>query len=288
MSILVNRNSKVIVQGITGKEASFHTQQMLDYGTQVVAGITPGKGGHTHLSLPVFNMVSEAKQYSNANVSLIFVPAPYAADAILEAIDAKIEVIVAITEGIPTQDMLKVSVALKQSNCVLIGPNCPGIITPEECKIGIMPGFIHKKGNIGVISRSGTLSYEAVDQISKSGYGQSTVIGIGGDPIIGTSVLDAAKLFADDDETDLIVIVGEIGGNMEVEAAQWLKKHCNKPVVAFIAGATAPKGRTMGHAGAIISSENDTAQAKKKSLLESGVHVVESPADIGKQIIEIL
>jgi len=288
MSILVNKNSRVIVQGFTGGEASFHAEQMIEYGTNIVGGVTPGKGGRTHLDCPVFDTVEQARKATNANVSIIFVPAPFAADAIMEAAEAGIEVIVAITEGIPTSDMLKVHTFLSGKNSVLIGPNCPGIITPGECKLGIMPGFIHQPGHVGIVSRSGTLSYEAVDQVTKEGYGQSTMIGIGGDPIIGTSMLDAVKLFHEDPETHAIIMIGEIGGNMETEAAYWLSENSHKPVVAFIAGATAPKGRTMGHAGAIISSANDTAQAKKQILKECGIHVVDSPADLGKKLKELL
>lgn len=288
MSILVNKDSRVIVQGFTGSEASFHAEQMIAYGTKVVGGVTPGKGGSTHLNLPVFNTVLEAKTSTNADVSVIFVPASFAADAIMEAIDAEISVIVAITEGIPTQDMVKVNEYLKGKKSRLIGPNCPGIITPDSCKVGIMPGFIHQAGHVGIISRSGTLAYEAVDQVSKQGYGQSTMLGIGGDPIIGTSMIDAVQLFDQDPDTHAIIMIGEIGGNMETEAAEWLSKNSKKPVVAFIAGATAPKGRTMGHAGAIISSANDTAQAKKEFLRNCGIHVVDSPADLGNKLKELL
>jgi len=288
MSILVNKHSKVIVQGFTGSEASFHAQQMIEYGTNIVGGVTPGKGGQIHLDRPVFDTVQQAVNETQANVSVIFVPAPFAADAIMEAADAGIEVIVAITEGIPTQDMVKVNTYLQCKNSRLIGPNCPGIITPGECKLGIMPGFIHRPGHIGIVSRSGTLSYEAVDQVTKEGYGQSTMIGIGGDPIIGTSMLEAVKLFDQDADTHAIIMIGEIGGDMETDAARWLQKNSSKPVVSFIAGATAPKGRTMGHAGAIISSSNDTAQAKKEILRECGIHVVDSPADLGKKLKEIL
>lgn len=288
MSILINKNSRVIVQGFTGKEASFHAEQMINYGTNIVGGVSPGKGGSKHLNLPVFNTVFDAKKSTNANVSIIFVPSSFAADAIMEAIDAKIEVIVAITEGIPTKDMLVVNEYLKGKNSRLIGPNCPGIITPNECKLGIMPGFIHNPGHVGIVSRSGTLAYEAVDQVTKAGFGQSTMIGIGGDPIIGTSMLDAVQLFEKDTETHAIVMIGEIGGNMEIEAGEWLFNNSKKPVVAFIAGATAPKGRTMGHAGAIISSENDTAQAKKEQLKKFKIAVVDSPADIGNKIKEFL
>jgi succinyl-CoA synthetase alpha subunit len=288
MSILVNKNSRIVVQGITGKEATFHTQQMIDYGTKVVGGVTPGKGGETHLGIPVFNTVSEVVKKHKANVSLIFVPPPFSADAIMEAAEAGIKVIVCITEGIPVKDMVNVIKYLSDKDCRLIGPNCPGIITPGEAKVGIMPGFIHKAGTVGIVSRSGTLTYEAVDQLTKAGLGQSTAIGIGGDPIVGTSILDAVKLFMEDKATKGIVLIGEIGGNMETEAALWLKDNSKKPVVSFIAGATAPKGRTMGHAGAIIGGKNDTAQAKKDILRECGVHVVDSPANIGSKMTELL
>jgi succinyl-CoA synthetase alpha subunit len=288
MSILVNKDSRVLVQGFTGSEATFHSTQMIEYGTNVVGGITPGKGGQTHLDRPVFNTVSDAVKKTKANVSVIFVPPAFAADAIIEAADAGIKVIVCITEGIPTKDMITVKDYISRKDCVLIGPNCPGIITPGEAKIGIMPGFIHKPGTIGIVSRSGTLSYEAVDQITKVGLGQTTMIGVGGDPIPGTSILDAVKLFMNDPKTEGIVMIGEIGGSMEADAALWIKKNSNKPVVSFIAGATAPKGRTMGHAGAIIGGKDDTAEAKKKILRECGVHVVDSPADIGKKMIEVL
>jgi succinyl-CoA synthetase alpha subunit len=288
MSVLVNKESKVIVQGFTGSEATFHSTQMIEYGTNIVGGVTPGKGGQTHLERPVFNTMSEAIAKTKANVSLIFVPPAFAADAIMEAVEAGIKVIVCITEGIPVKDMVLVKEYIKDKDCNLIGPNCPGIITPGEAKIGIMPGFIHKKGTIGIISRSGTLSYEAVDQITKVGLGQSTMIGVGGDPIPGTSILDAVKLFVNDPETEGIVMIGEIGGGMEAEAAYWIKDYCKKPVVSFIAGATAPKGRTMGHAGAIIGGKDDTAEAKKKILRECGVHVVDSPANIGKKMMEVL
>lgn len=281
MSILLNKNSRVLVQGFTGGEGTFHATQMIEYGTKVVGGITPGKGGQTHLGLPVFNTVRDGVEETSADVSVIFVPPAFAADAILEAANAGISLIVAITEGIPVSDMVMVKDYLKQFNCRLIGPNCPGIITPGEAKVGIMPGFIHKKGNVGIISRSGTLTYEAVDQVTKLGLGQSTCIGIGGDPVVGTTTLDAVKLMMDDKETEAIVIIGEIGGNMETEAAEWIKKNGTKPVIGFIAGQTAPKGRRMGHAGAIIGGKNDTAAAKMAIMKECGIHVVESPADIG-------
>lgn len=288
MSILVDKNSRVLVQGFTGSEGTFHAGQMIEYGTQVVAGVTPGKGGTRHLDIPVFNTVEEAVKDTGADVSLIFVPPSFAADAIMEAAEAGIGVIVCITEGIPTKDMVTVKEYLKDKPARLIGPNCPGIITPGECKVGIMPGFIHTPGTIGVVSRSGTLTYEAVDQVTKEGLGQSTCIGIGGDPILGTSISDAVKLFMDDPMTEGIIMIGEIGGNMEADAARWIKENNRKPVVSFIAGATAPKGRTMGHAGAIIGGKDDTAEAKKKILNECGVTVVESPADIGKTVKEIL
>ncbi len=285
MSILVNKNSKVLVQGFTGSEATFHATQMIEYGTTVVGGVTPGKGGQIHLDRPVFDTVEKAVKQTGANVSIIFVPPSFAADAIMEAADAGIELIVCITEGIPVQDMIKAKQYVLQRNVRLIGPNCPGIITPPSTKIGIMPGFIHKPGSIGIISRSGTLAYEAVDQITKVGLGQTTGIGIGGDPVPGTTMLDAVKLFMEDPATEGIVMIGEIGGNMENEAALWIKEHGTKPVVGFIAGATAPKGRTMGHAGAIIGGKEDTAQAKKALLRECGIFVAESPADIGSQMI---
>lgn len=281
MSVLVNKNSRVIVQGFTGGEGSFHAQQMIDYGTNVVGGVTPGKGGMVHLDRPVFNTVEEAVKKEGADVSIIFVPPAFAADAIMEAAEAGIKVIVAITEGIPVADMVKVKKYLEDKDSRLIGPNCPGVITAEEAKVGIMPGFIFKKGPIGIVSRSGTLTYEAVDQITKVGLGQTTAIGIGGDPIIGTSTLDAVKLFMDDPETEGIVMIGEIGGPMETEAARWIKEHGTKPVVGFIAGQTAPPGRRMGHAGAIIGGSEDTAAAKMKVMEECGINVVVSPADIG-------
>ncbi len=282
MSVLVNKDSRVVVQGFTGQEGTFHASQMIEYGTTVVGGVTPGKGGSTHLDRPVFNTVREAVEKEGANVSVIFVPPAFAADAIMEAAEAGIKVIVAITEGIPTRDMITVKEYLKNFDCRLIGPNCPGVITPEEAKVGIMPGFIHKKGTIGIVSRSGTLTYEAVHQVSREGFGQSTCIGIGGDPIIGTTTLEAVQLLMNDDETEGIVMIGEIGGTMETDAARWIKEHGTKPVVGFIAGQTAPKGRRMGHAGAIIGGKDDTAAAKMKIMRECGIHVVESPADIGK------
>ena len=288
MSVLVNRNSKILIQGFTGSEGSFHAGQMIEYGTNVVCGVTPGKGGQVHLNKPVFNTVEEAIKATGANVSLIFVPPTFAADAIMEAADASMPVIVCITEGIPVADMVRVKEYLKGKNSRLIGPNCPGVITPDEAKVGIMPGFIHRKGTIGIISRSGTLTYEAVDQVTKAGMGQSTCIGIGGDPIVGTSTLDAIKMFMDDPETEGIIMIGEIGGSMETEAALWIKENGTKPVVGFIAGQTAPKGRRMGHAGAIIGGKEDTAAAKMKIMKECGIHVVESPADIGKTMAKAL
>ncbi len=288
MSVLLNKDSKIIVQGFTGSEGTFHAQQMIEYGSDIVGGVTPGKGGQRHLGLPVFNSVSDAVKKTSADVSVIFVPPPFAADAIMEAADAGIKLIITITEGIPVSDMVKVKDYLKDKDCRLIGPNCPGIITPDEAKVGIMPGFIHKKGGVGIISRSGTLTYEAVDQVSRLGLGQSTCIGIGGDPIVGTTTLDAVKLMMSDDETEAIIIIGEIGGNMETDAAYWIKENRTKPVIGFIAGQTAPKGRRMGHAGAIIGGKADTAEAKMAIMKECGIHVVESPADIGKTVAEAL
>jgi len=288
MSVLVDKDSKVIIQGFTGAEGTFHAQQMIEYGSNVVGGVTPGKGGQTHLDRPVFNSVEEAVKKAGANVSVIFVPPPFAADAIMEAAESGIEVIVCITEGIPVQDMLKVKEYLGKRPARLIGPNCPGLITPGGCKVGIMPGFIHSPGKIGIVSRSGTLTYEAVDQVTKAGMGQSTCIGIGGDPIPGTSMKEAVELLMNDPDTEGIIMIGEIGGNMEAEAAYYIRDHGSKPVVSFIAGATAPKGRTMGHAGAIIGGKDDTAEAKKKILAECGVHVADSPADIGRKMQEVL
>jgi succinyl-CoA synthetase alpha subunit len=288
MSVLVNKNSKVIVQGFTGSEGTFHATQMIEYGSNVVGGVTPGKGGQTHLDLPVFNTVEDAVKKTGADVTVIFVPPAFAADAVMEAADAGIKVIVTITEGIPTQDMVKVKEYLTDKDCRMVGPNCPGVITPEECKVGIMPGFIHRKGGVGIVSRSGTLTYEAVDQVTRLGMGQSTCIGIGGDPIIGTTTLDAIKLLMEDEETEGIIMIGEIGGNMEADAARWVKENGTKPVVGFIAGQTAPKGRRMGHAGAIIGGKDDTAAAKMKIMAECGIHVVESPADIGQTMKDVL
>ena len=288
MSVLLNKNSRVIVQGFTGTEGSFHASQMIEYGTQVVGGVTPGKGGTTHLDRPVFNTVAEAVIETGANVSIIFVPPAFAADAIMESAEAGIELIVCITEGIPVQDMVRVRNYLQGRASRLIGPNCPGVITADEAKVGIMPGFIFKKGRIGIVSKSGTLTYEAADQVVKAGLGISTAIGIGGDPIIGTTTKEAVELFMNDEETDGIIMIGEIGGGMEAEAARWIKDNSRKPVVGFIAGQTAPPGRRMGHAGAIIGGAEDTAAAKMKVLAECGVHVVASPADIGKTMAEVL
>ncbi|RNI36548.1 succinate--CoA ligase subunit alpha [Hanamia caeni] len=288
MSVLVNRNSKVLVQGFTGTEGTFHASQMIEYGTNVVGGVTPNKGGTTHLERPVFNTVEEAVKKTGADVSIIFVPPAFAADAIMEASEAGIGLIVCITEGIPVQDMVKVKNYLSGSDSRLIGPNCPGVITADECKVGIMPGFIFKKGKIGIVSKSGTLTYEAADQVAKAGLGISTAIGIGGDPIIGTTTKEAVELFMNDDETEGIVMIGEIGGSMEADAARWIKENNRKPVVGFIAGQTAPAGRRMGHAGAIVGGAEDTAAAKMKILSECGVHVVASPADIGKTMAEVM
>ena len=289
MAVLVNNNSKIMVQGFTGTEGTFHATQMLEYGTNVVGGVTPGKGGTTHLDKPVFNTVTDAVKSTGADVSIIFVPPAFAADAILEAAEAGIALVVCITEGIPVQDMVKVKNYLQNSNTRLIGPNCPGIITADECKVGIMPGFIFKKGKIGIVSKSGTLTYEAADQVAKVGLGISTAIGIGGDPIIGTTTQQAVELFMNDPETDAIVMIGEIGGGMEAEAAHYIKSTGNKkPVVGFIAGQTAPPGRRMGHAGAIVGGADDTAAAKMKIMAECGIHVAASPADIGKTMAEVI
>ena len=288
MSILVNKNSKVIVQGFTGKEGTFHATQMIEYGTNVVGGVTPGKEGSTHLDKPVFNTVENAVKATGANVSIIFVPPAFAADAIMEAADAGIQLIVTITEGIPVQDMIKAKKYVTSKGVRMIGPNCPGIITADEAKIGIMPGFVFKKGRIGIVSKSGTLTYEAADQVVKAGFGVSTAIGIGGDPIIGTSTKEAVEMFMNDDETDAIVMIGEIGGSMETDAACWIKDNLRKPVIGFIAGQTAPKGRRMGHAGAIVGGAEDTAAAKMKIMSECGIHVVDSPANIGKTVAEAL
>ena len=289
MSILVNKDSRIIVQGFTGSEGTFHASQMIEYGTNIVGGVTPGKGGQKHLDKPVFNSVKEAVSVAKANTSIIFVPPAFAGDAIMEAAEAGIKVIVAITEGIPIADMIKANNYVKKMNATLVGPNCPGVITPDEAKVGIMPGFIFKKGNVGIISKSGTLTYEAADQVVSEGLGISTALGIGGDPIIGTTTCDALKLFISDPDTNCIVIIGEIGGQLEAEAAKWLKEEGNsKPVIAFIAGETAPKGRTMGHAGAIVGGKDDTAQAKKKIMKSCGIHIVDSPAEIGKKVAEVL
>tara|TARA_Y100000591_G_scaffold147900_1_gene127074 strand:+ start:2958 stop:3833 length:876 start_codon:yes stop_codon:yes gene_type:complete len=288
MSVLVNKNSKIIVQGFTGKEGTFHASQMIEYGTNIVGGVTPNKGGQEHLELPVFNSVADAIQETNANTSIIFVPPAFAANAIIESVEAGIDVVIAITEGIPVKDMIKVNNMIKNSETVLVGPNCPGVITPGEAKVGIMPGFIFKKGNVGIVSKSGTLTYEAADQVVKQGLGISTAIGIGGDPIIGTTVKDALQLFIDDPDTEIIVLIGEIGGQLEADAARWYaQSNSKKPIIGFIAGETAPAGRTMGHAGAIVGGTDDTAAAKKRILNESGIHVVDSPADIGKKVFEI-
>lgn len=289
MSVLVNKNSKIIVQGFTGGEGTFHATQMIEYGTNVVGGVTPGKGGQIHLGKPVFNYVKEAVEKVGADTSIIFVPEAFAADAIMEAAEAGIKVIICITEGIPVADMVKVQEYIKKKDCRLVGPNCPGVITPEEAKVGIMPGFVFKKGRVGIVSKSGTLTYEAADQVVKQGLGISTAIGIGGDPIIGTTTKEAVEMFMNDPETDAIVMIGEIGGQLEAEAARWIKADGNrKPVVGFIAGQTAPKGRTMGHAGAIVGGKDDTAQAKMQILAENGIHVVQSPAEIGKKVAEVL
>ena len=289
MSVLVNKNSKIIVQGFTGSEGTFHAEQMIAYGSNVVGGVTPGKGGQSHLGKPVFNTVEQAVKNVEANTSIIFVPPAFAADAIMEAADAGIEVIITITEGIPVSDMIKASNYIKNKKCRLIGPNCPGVITPNEAKVGIMPGFVFKKGRVGVVSKSGTLTYEAADQVVKQGLGISTAIGIGGDPIIGTTTKDALELLINDNQTDCVVMIGEIGGQLEGDAAKWYKNsNSTKPVVGFIAGETAPAGRTMGHAGAIVGGSDDTAQAKKRIMRECGIHVVNSPAEIGKKVAEVL
>ena len=289
MSIIVNKDSRIVVQGFTGSEGTFHAEQMIAYGTNVVGGVTPGKGGQIHLDKPVFNTVSEAVEQAKANTSIIFVPASFAADAIMEAADSGVETIIAITEGIPVSDMTKVNHYLKGKKCTLIGPNCPGIITPDEAKVGIMPGFVFKKGKVGLVSKSGTLTYEAADQIVKQGFGISTAVGIGGDPIIGTTTKDAIELFMNDEDTECIVMIGEIGGQLETDAARWVAKNGNKkPIVGFIAGETAPKGRTMGHAGAIVGGAEDTAEAKKKVMKECGIYVIDSPAEIGKKVAEVL
>lgn len=289
MSVLVNKESKIIVQGFTGSEGTFHATQMIEYGTNIVGGVTPGKGGLTHLDKPVFNSVAEAVAKVGADTSIIFVPPSFAADAIMEAAEAGIQVIITITEGIPVNDMTKAFQYIKQKGATLVGPNCPGVITPEEAKVGIMPGFVFKKGKVGIVSKSGTLTYEASDQVVAEGLGISTAIGIGGDPIIGTTTKDAVELFMNDAETDCIVMIGEIGGQLEADAAKWIKATGNKkPVVGFIAGETAPKGRTMGHAGAIVGGSEDTAEAKKRIMKECGIHVVDSPAQIGAKVAEVL
>jgi len=289
MSVLVDKNSRVIVQGFTGKEGTFHAEQMINYGTNVVGGVTPGKGGTIHLDKPVFNTVKDAIDRTGANTSIIFVPPAFAADSIMEAAQAGIKVIICITEGIPVKDMVEVKNYLNSYDCVLIGPNCPGIISAEEAKVGIMPGFIFKKGKVGIISKSGTLTYEAADQVVKAGFGISTAIGIGGDPLLGTTIKDALEWFIEDKDTDCIVMIGEIGGQLEVDAAYWYRSlNTSKPIIGFIAGITAPKGRTMGHAGAIVGGENDTAQSKMKIMKECGIHVVNSPAEIGKTVYSVL
>ena len=289
MSVLVNKKSKIVVQGFTGSEGTFHSEQMIDYGTNIVGGVTPGKGGQNHLGKPVFNTVEEAVINLDANTSIIFVPPVFAADAIMEAVDAGIKIIITITEGIPVSDMIKVYNYIKEKNCKLIGPNCPGVITPGEAKVGIMPGFVFKKGRVGVVSKSGTLTYEAADQVVKQGLGISTAIGIGGDPIIGTTTKQALELLINDEDTDCVVLIGEIGGQLEGDAAKWYKDCKNKkPVIGFIAGETAPAGRTMGHAGAIVGGSDDTASAKKQIMRECGIYVVDSPAEIGKKVAEVL
>ena len=289
MSVLVNKDSKIIVQGFTGSEGTFHAEQMIEYGTNVVGGVTPGKGGSTHLDRPVFNTVKDAVEKAGADTTIIFVPPAFAADAIMEAADAGIKVIICITEGIPVADMIKAYSYVKERNSRLIGPNCPGVITPGEAKVGIMPGFVFKKGTVGIVSKSGTLTYEAADQVVKQGLGITTAIGIGGDPIIGTTTKEAVELLMNDPETHCIVMIGEIGGQLEADAAKWIKADGNrKPVVGFIAGETAPKGRTMGHAGAIVGGADDTAEAKKRIMRECGIHVVDSPAEIGKKVKEVM
>ena len=288
MSVLVNKNSRVIIQGFTGKEGTFHASQMIEYGTNIVGGVTPGKGGQTHLDRPVFNTVAAAVKEANADTSIIFVPPAFAADAIMEAAEAGIKVIICITEGVPTKDMVKVKNYINNLDCRLIGPNCPGIITPDGAKCGIMPGFVFKTGKVGVVSKSGTLTYEAADQVVKAGLGITTAIGIGGDPIIGTTTKDAVELLMNDSDTEGIIMIGEIGGTMEADAAKWIKENGTKPVVGFIAGQTAPKGRTMGHAGAIVGGDDDTAEAKMKIMSECGIHVVSSPADLGSKMKEVL
>ena len=289
MSVLVNKTSKIVVQGFTGSEGTFHAGQMIDYGTNIVGGVTPGKGGQTHLNKPVFNTVAEAVEKVQADTSIIFVPPAFAADAVMEAAEAGIKVIITITEGIPVNDMAKVMEYVKGKDCRVIGPNCPGVISPEEAKVGIMPGFVFKKGKVGIVSKSGTLTYEAADQVVKEGFGITTAIGIGGDPIIGTTTKDAVQLLMEDDETECIVMIGEIGGQLEADAANWIKAQGNpKPVVGFIAGETAPKGRTMGHAGAIVGGAEDTAEAKKSIMKACGIHVVDSPAAIGKTVAKAL
>ena len=289
MSVLVNKNSKIIVQGFTGSEGTFHASQMIEYGTNVVGGVTPGKGGSTHLDRPVFNTVKDAVEKAGADTSIIFVPPAFAADAIMEAAEAGIKVIICITEGIPVADIIKAYDYIKGKDCRLVGPNCPGVITPGEAKVGIMPGFVFKKGTVGIVSKSGTLTYEAADQVVKQGLGITTAIGIGGDPIIGTTTKEAVELLMNDPETEIIIMIGEIGGQLEADAARWIKADGNrKPVVGFIAGETAPKGRTMGHAGAIVGGADDTAEAKKRIMRENGIHVVDSPAEIGKKVKEVL
>ena len=289
MSVLVNKDSKIIVQGFTGTEGTFHAEQMIEYGTQVVGGVTPGKGGQTHLNRPVFNTVKDAVEQVGADTTIIFVPPAFAADAIMEAADAGIKVIITITEGIPVADMVKVQAYIDDRDCTLIGPNCPGVITPEEAKVGIMPGFVFKKGKVGIVSKSGTLTYEAADQVVRQGLGITTAIGIGGDPIIGTTTREAVQLLIEDDETECVVMIGEIGGQLEADAAKWYQESGSaKPIVGFIAGETAPAGRTMGHAGAIVGGSDDTAQAKKRIMRECGIHVVDSPAEIGVKVKEVL